>query len=202
MRKKKKDPPPKVHNTRSVRKEEATEIKEQVESWWDKLISGEAVKKDDGSSDLIKQKADMENCVLSKSVSTVPTVSTCSVSSEKMLYSELDTSGKMGGSDVESSGSSFTVHGEESVNSSPSIMGRPDEDAMKPIKTASVYQVLGYNNRNIPIPASPTNLTPVTGSILGKSEYENRMGKLWRNHCVEMLWISVMLTSQQGMSEN
>ncbi|MFS7908563.1 hypothetical protein Hanom_Chr01g00084621 [Helianthus anomalus] len=180
MRKKKKDPLPKIHNTRSVRKEETTVIKEQVESWWDSLISGDATKKDDDSSEVVRQKGDMETCVLSKSVSTVPTVSSCSGLPEKILSSEHGSLGRMKGSEIESTGSSFTVHGDESVNSSPSIMKKPDEDTMKPLKTASVYQVLDYANRNILIPEkneSPNVKSPLTPlleniSVQGKNEFD------------------------------
>ncbi|MFS8010220.1 hypothetical protein Hanom_Chr14g01294521 [Helianthus anomalus] len=63
-----------------------------------------------------------------------------------------DSSEKIVESDLESSGSSFMVAGEESVNSSPSTMQSSSKNIMKSSKFVSVYDVMGYNDRNIPIP--------------------------------------------------
>ncbi|MFS8013815.1 hypothetical protein Hanom_Chr15g01337501 [Helianthus anomalus] len=145
------------------------------------LISGEAKKNDDSSSDLNKKKENTEVCELSKSVSTFPTVSSVSVVSEKIVDSELVSSEKMVSSGFESSGSSQTVPGDESVNSSPSVMRKSAESDIKTPKVASVYDILGYSSRNIPIPVMSESANKVHSPLIelpedilksGKSEYE------------------------------
>ncbi|KAJ0867753.1 hypothetical protein HanRHA438_Chr12g0566811 [Helianthus annuus] len=169
MGKKKKTPPPKVYNTRSTTKEEVAVIKEQVASWWDKLISGNvessgAVEKKDEVSTVEKT----GECGLSKSVSTVPTVSASDYSSEKVASSIVGSSEKMVTS--ESSGSSYTVAGDESVNSSPSVVKKPDESSIRNPKFASVFDVLDYNKRNLSIPTKSSS--PMNMCASGNSEFD------------------------------
>ncbi|KAJ0676012.1 hypothetical protein HanLR1_Chr12g0457771 [Helianthus annuus] len=178
MGKKKKTPPPKVYNTRSTTKEEVAVIKEQVASWWDKLISGNvessgAVEKKDEVSTVEKT----GECGLSKSVSTVPTVSASDYSSEKVASSIVGSSEKMVTS--ESSGSSYTVAGDESVNSSPSVVKKPDESSIRNPKFASVFDVLDYNKRNLSIPtksSSPMNIREHFMVAAGVKTSENLSG--------------------------
>ncbi|KAJ0906541.1 putative transcription factor interactor and regulator CCHC(Zn) family [Helianthus annuus] len=172
MGKKKKDPPPKVHNTRSVKKEDDAVIKEQMASWWDKLISGEIDKKNEkqdvkagnGSDETVRVQV---VCELNRSTSTIPTVSTVKsspVQSESVLNSAF-----------ESSGSSYSVGGESSVNSSPSVRKIQDGKSIESSKNVSVYDILEYEKRNIPIPVNrdlSDLLTPVKEPLTGKSEYE------------------------------
>ncbi|MFS7895379.1 hypothetical protein Hanom_Chr00s002783g01704821 [Helianthus anomalus] len=75
----------------------------------------------------------------------------------------------------ESSGSSYTVAGDEYVNSSPSVMKNPVDNSVNNTRTASLYDVLEYEKRNISIPAKSDVselLTPMKESLVGKSEFE------------------------------
>ncbi|MFS7914858.1 hypothetical protein Hanom_Chr02g00158491 [Helianthus anomalus] len=183
MGKKKKPPSPKVHNTRSTTKVEAAVIKEQVTSWWDKLVSGNTV-----DSEVVERKDERKSeepkvCGLNQSVSTVPSVSTVEVSAVPSVSTVEVSAGKDESSkfvssenvvslDGESSGSSYTVAGDESVNSSLVVMKFPE---VKSSKMASLYDILDYNKKNITIPAKfevSGSLTPVKGPLTGKSEYE------------------------------
>ncbi|MFS8006707.1 hypothetical protein Hanom_Chr14g01252361 [Helianthus anomalus] len=154
---------------RATSKEEGAVIKEPTDSWCDILVSGDSEKKSGKHNEKEgnqndKAVRDFEVCELSRSSSTIPTVSP--------VRSLSDNTEVLMSSDFESSGSSYTVAGDESVNSSPSIMKNPER---KSSKMASVYDVLEYEKRNITIPVKPDVsdlLTPMKESLAGKSEYE------------------------------